>query len=69
MDALSLARRQFGITTVYHFCFVPFTIGLVFIATIMQTLHFTTRQDSYLRRTKFFSNLPDQLRDRGRDVE
>ncbi|MGZ4588499.1 MAG: cytochrome ubiquinol oxidase subunit I, partial [Mycobacteriaceae bacterium] len=28
MDALTLARWQFGITTVYHFLFVPLTIGL-----------------------------------------
>ena len=29
MDALSLARWQFGITTIYHFFFVPLTLGLV----------------------------------------
>ena len=28
MDALDLARWQFGITTVYHFLFVPLTIGM-----------------------------------------
>ena len=28
MDALDIARWQFGITTVYHFLFVPLTIGL-----------------------------------------
>jgi len=28
VDALALARWQFGITTVYHFMFVPLTIGL-----------------------------------------
>ncbi|MGH3483613.1 MAG: cytochrome ubiquinol oxidase subunit I, partial [Nocardioidaceae bacterium] len=31
MDALELARWQFGITTVYHFLFVPLTIGLAFL--------------------------------------
>ena len=28
MSALDLSRWQFGITTVYHFIFVPLTIGL-----------------------------------------
>ena len=31
MDPLDLARWQFGITTVYHFFFVPITIGLAFM--------------------------------------
>ena len=31
MEALELARWQFGITTVYHFFFVPITIGLWFL--------------------------------------
>src|SRR5215470_9789133 len=57
MDALTLARWQFGITTVYHFLFVPLTIGLVFLVAIMQTLYFTTRNESYLRMTKFWGKL------------
>ncbi|MCL2654055.1 MAG: cytochrome ubiquinol oxidase subunit I, partial [Propionibacteriaceae bacterium] len=31
MDALVLARWQFGITTVYHFLFVPMTIGITWL--------------------------------------
>jgi cytochrome bd ubiquinol oxidase subunit I len=57
MDALTLARWQFGITTVYHFLFVPLTIGLVFIVAIMQTLYLTSRRDAYLRMTRFWGNL------------
>ena len=38
MDALDLARWQFGITTVYHFIFVPLTIGLSLLVAIMQTI-------------------------------
>ena len=30
LDALPLARWQFGLTTIYHFLFVPLTIGVVF---------------------------------------
>ena len=33
MDALDLARWQFGITTIYHFLFVPVTIGLALVWT------------------------------------
>ena len=35
MDALSLARWQFGITTVYHFFFVPLTLGLVWVVAVL----------------------------------
>ena len=38
MDALDLARWQFGITTVYHFLFVPLTIGLSFLVAGFQTV-------------------------------
>jgi cytochrome d ubiquinol oxidase subunit I len=31
MNALDLARWQFAITTVYHFLFVPITIGMAFV--------------------------------------
>ena len=37
MDTLDVARWQFGITTVYHFIFVPLTIGLAPLVAIMQT--------------------------------
>ena len=38
MSALELARWQFGITTLYHFIFVPVTIGLAFFVAYCQTL-------------------------------
>ena len=37
MDVVDIARWQFGITTVYHFIFVPLTIGLAPLVAIMQT--------------------------------
>ena len=37
MDALDVSRWQFGITTVYHFIFVPLTIGLAPLIAAMQT--------------------------------
>ena len=57
MDALDLARWQFGITTVYHFIFVPLTIGLAPLVAIMQTLWVRTNDERWLRLTKFFGKL------------
>ncbi|MFJ2029888.1 cytochrome ubiquinol oxidase subunit I [Streptosporangium sp. NPDC087985] len=57
MDALDLARWQFGITTVYHFLFVPLTIGLgVFVAGLQTAWHRTGREH-YLRLTRFFGKI------------
>lgn len=57
MDPLLLARLQFGITTVYHFLFVPVTIGLSLLVAIMQTAWFRTGKNEYLRATKFWGKL------------
>ncbi|PXY22335.1 cytochrome ubiquinol oxidase subunit I [Prauserella muralis] len=57
MNALDLARWQFGITTVYHFIFVPLTIGLSLVVAIMQTMWVRTGRDHYLRMTKFWGKL------------
>ena len=37
MSSLDLARWQFGIVTVYHYLFVPLTIGLSVLVALMQT--------------------------------
>jgi len=57
MQALDLARWQFGITTVYHFLFVPLTIGLSFLVAGMQTAWHRTGNEEWLRLTKFFGKL------------
>lgn len=57
MDALDLARWQFGITTVYHFIFVPLTIGLSPLVALMQTFWVRTGDERWLRLTKFFGKL------------
>jgi cytochrome d ubiquinol oxidase subunit I len=57
MQALDLARWQFGITTVYHFFFVPLTIGLVWIVAGFHTAYYVTGQDLYKRLTKFWGKL------------
>src|SRR3954447_21269917 len=57
MSALDIARWQFGITTVYHFIFVPLTIGLSFLVAGMQTAWVRTGDDKYRRMTKFWGKL------------
>jgi cytochrome bd ubiquinol oxidase subunit I len=57
MDVLDLSRWQFGITTVYHFFFVPITIGLSFLVAGMQTAWVRTGNERWLRATKFFGKL------------
>jgi cytochrome d ubiquinol oxidase subunit I len=57
MDALSLARWQFAVTTVYHFFFVPLTLGLVWAVAIFNTLWVTSGREVYKRLTKFWGKL------------
>ncbi|HTQ94431.1 MAG TPA: cytochrome ubiquinol oxidase subunit I [Streptosporangiaceae bacterium] len=57
MTVLELSRWQFGITTVYHFIFVPLTIGLSLVVACMQTAWMVTKDPAYLRMTKFFGKI------------
>lgn len=57
MDALVLARLQFAITTVYHFFFVPLTLGLSVMVALMETLYVRSGNELYLRMTKFWGRL------------
>ena len=57
MDVLDIARWQFGIITVYHFLFVPITIGLSAIVAGLETAWVRTLKPEYLRLTKFFGRL------------
>ncbi|MCA9732560.1 MAG: cytochrome ubiquinol oxidase subunit I [Deferribacteres bacterium] len=57
MDALMLARWQFAITTVYHFFFVPLTLGLSIAVAIMETIYVRTGKEEYKRMTKFWGKL------------
>lgn len=57
MESLDIARWQFGITTVYHFLFVPLTIGLAFIVAWFQTRWHRSGDEKYLRLTKFYGKL------------
>src|ERR1700751_5861898 len=57
MDALDVSRWQFGITTVYHFIFVPLTIGLAPLIAVMQTVWVATGNTAWYRLTRFFGKL------------
>ncbi len=57
MDALTLARLQFGVTTVYHFFFVPLTLGLSIMVAIMETLYVQSGKEVYKQMTKFWGKL------------
>ncbi len=57
MDPVTLARWQFGITTVYHFLFVPITIALSMLVAVLQTIWVRTGQERFLQLTKFFGKL------------
>ncbi|MBF6242505.1 MULTISPECIES: cytochrome ubiquinol oxidase subunit I [Nocardia] len=57
MDVVDVSRWQFGITTVYHFIFVPLTIGLAPMVAGMQTAWVITGKDHWYRLTKFFGKL------------
>ena len=57
MDPLDIARWQFGITTVYHFLFVPITIGLSFLVAGLQTAWVRTGNEKWLKGTRFFGKL------------
>ena len=55
--ANDLARWQFATTTIYHFFFVPVTIGLAFLVAILQTVWYRTDNPDYKRMTRFFGTL------------
>ena len=57
LSALDLSRWQFGLTTVYHFLFVPLTIGMVLLVAILQTTWVRTNNEKYLKLTKLFGKI------------
>jgi cytochrome bd ubiquinol oxidase subunit I len=57
MDATYLARIQFAMTAIFHFLFVPLTLGLAPLVAWMETRHLTTGDEMYERMAKFWGNL------------
>ena len=57
MSAVDWSRLQFATTSIYHFLFVPLTIGLAFLTAILQTLWYRRNHPEHLRLTRFFGTL------------
>lgn len=57
MDVIALSRLQFAITTLYHFLFVPLTLGISIFVAIMQTLYLKTDKLIYKQIAKFFGKI------------
>ncbi|WP_301110166.1 cytochrome ubiquinol oxidase subunit I, partial [Sporosarcina sp.] len=55
MEEVLLSRIQFASTTLFHFIFVPLSIGLALIIAIMQTMYVVKKEEIYLKMTKFWS--------------
>ncbi|MCL1631015.1 cytochrome ubiquinol oxidase subunit I [Sporolactobacillus sp. CPB3-1] len=54
MDVLSLARFQYAATTIFHFFFVPLSIGLVLIVSIMETMYVVKNNEIYKKMAQFW---------------
>ena len=57
MDVLMLSRLQFAMATMFHFIFVPLTLGLSILVAIMETKYVRTGDETYKRMTKFWGKL------------
>ncbi|HWJ77078.1 MAG TPA: cytochrome ubiquinol oxidase subunit I [Niallia sp.] len=57
MDMVFLSRLQFAATTIFHFFFVPISIGLVFIIAIMESFYVKTGNEEYKKMAKFWGKL------------
>jgi cytochrome d ubiquinol oxidase subunit I len=57
MDVVSLSRLQFAITSMFHFIFVPLTLGLSIMIAYMESRYVRTGDVTWLRMTKFWGKL------------
>ncbi len=57
MDLLTLARLQFASTTIYHFLFVPLSLGLSFLVAWMQLKHYKTKDKDWDTLARYFGTL------------
>lgn len=54
---VDLSRAQFAATALYHFLFVPLTLGLTVLLAVMETIYVTTGREIYKQMTQFWSKL------------
>jgi len=57
MDLITLSRLQFGLTTIYHWLFVPLTLGLGWFVAFMQTRYYQTKDETWRKMSKFWGKL------------
>ena len=57
MDTLLLSRLQFAAATMFHFLFVPLTLGLSIIIAIMETMYLRTNDETYKNMAKFWGKI------------
>ena len=57
MDLITLSRLQFGLTTVYHWLFVPLTLGLGWFVAYFQTRYYQTKDETWHKMAKFWGKL------------
>ena len=57
LSTVDWSRAQFAMTAIYHWLFVPLTLGLGFLIAIMETLYVRTKDEFWLRTTKFWMRL------------
>jgi cytochrome d ubiquinol oxidase subunit I len=57
MDLLTLSRLQFALTALYHFLFVPLTLGLSILLAVMESIYVTTGKTIWRDITKFWGTL------------
>ncbi|HBO95799.1 MAG TPA: cytochrome bd-I ubiquinol oxidase subunit CydA, partial [Gammaproteobacteria bacterium] len=56
-SAVEVARLQFALTALFHFIFVPLTLGLSFILAIMESVYVLTQKQVYRDMTRFWGKL------------
>ncbi len=57
MDPITLSRLQFALTTIYHWLFVPLTLGMGWYVAFMQTRYYQTRDETWRKMAKFWGKL------------
>ncbi|MBI5353406.1 MAG: cytochrome ubiquinol oxidase subunit I [Chloroflexi bacterium] len=57
MDIVTLSRLQFALTTIYHWLFVPLTLGMGWFVAFMQTRYYQTNDETWRKMSKFWGKL------------
>lgn len=57
MDAIMLARLQFALTSIYHWLFVPVTLGMTVAVACMEIAYVSTKNETYKKMAKFWGKL------------